>query len=166
MVAYGLLMVFPAVMIMAALSDLFTMTIPNRLSIVLVALFFPLAFLAGLPVEAILMHLAAGLAILVVGFFLFNLGTLGGGDAKLMAAAGLWVGFAALLDFLLYTAVGGGLLAMAILAFRRLPEIYLVGPQWALRLHAKDGGIPYGIAIAAGALISFPATQIYALTAG
>lgn len=166
MIAYGLLMVFPAVMIMAALSDLFTMTIPNRLSIILVALFFPLALLAGLPLETMLMHVGAGLGILAVGFLLFSTGTLGGGDAKLLAAASLWVGVAPLADFFIYVALFGGALALAVLLYRRVPDESLAGPAWALRLHDKGQGIPYGIAIAGAALLTFPTTGLYALISG
>jgi len=153
-------------MILAALSDLFTLTIPNRLSIILIAVFFPLAFLAGLPPETILMHLAAGAGILAVGFILFSTGTLGGGDAKLLAAASLWVGVAPLADFFVYVALIGGALALGILLYRRVPDESLAGPAWAMRLHEKGHGIPYGIAIAGAALITFPATHLYALIAG
>ena len=164
MIAYSLLIIFPAVMIMAALSDLLTMTIPNRLSIILVASFAPLAVVAGLPIESFLMHLAVGAGILVVGFLLFSIGTLGGGDAKLLAAAGLWIGAANLLTFLLYVAVVGGALALCILLYRRLPmAAAAAGPAWAFRLHGKETGIPYGIAIAGAALLTFPQTELYAL---
>lgn len=166
MIAYGLLLVFPAVMILAALSDLFTLTIPNRLSIALVAVFFPLAVISGLPLETLMMHAAAGAAVLVVGFILFTTGRLGGGDAKLLAAASLWVGVAPLLSFFVYVAVIGGVLAAGILLYRRLPEESLNGPAWALRLHDKGHGIPYGVAIAGAALITFPRTELYALIAG
>lgn len=166
MIAYGLLLVFPAVMILAALSDLFTLTIPNRLSIILVAVFFPVAFLAGLPLEQVMMHLAAGAGVLLVGFILFSTGTLGGGDAKLLAAASLWVGYATMSDFLIYVALIGGALALFVLLYRRIPDESLSGPAWALRLHDKGSGIPYGIAISGAALIAFPTTQLYALIAG
>lgn len=166
MIAYGLLLVFPAVMILAALSDLFTLTIPNRLSIILVAVFFPLAFLAGLPLETIMMHVASGAGILVVGFILFSTGTLGGGDAKLLAAASLWVGVAPLAEFFFYVALIGGALAIGILIYRQIPNESVAGPAWALRLHEKGHGIPYGIAIAGAALMTFPVTQLYGLIAG
>ncbi len=167
MIAYSLLMIFPAVMIMAALSDLLTMTIPNRLSIILVVTFAPLAVAAGLPFEAFLMHLAAGVGILVAGFLLFSTGTLGGGDAKLLASAGLWIGITDLSTFLLYVAVIGGGLAFCILLYRRLPIAAVAsGPAWAFRLHGKETGIPYGIAIAGAALLTFPTTELYALISG
>lgn len=164
MIAYCLLLIFPVVMLVAALSDLLTMTIPNRLSIILVLTFGPLAVVAGLPMEAVLTHLAVGVGILVVGFLLFSIGTLGGGDAKLLAAAGLWIGVANLFTFLLYVAVGGGVLALCILLYRRLPMAAAAsGPAWVVRLHGKETGIPYGIAIAGAALLTLPQTELYAL---
>lgn len=166
MLSYGLLLIFPAVMVLAALSDLFTLTIPNRLSIVLIATFFSLAFIAGLPLETIGMHLVAGLGVLVAGFILFSTGTLGGGDAKLLAAASLWVGVAPLMNFFTYVAIIGGALAVAILLYRRLPQEAVMGPPWAHRLHEKQTGIPYGIAIAGASLMTFPHTELYRLISG
>ena len=33
------------------------------------------------------------------------------------------------------------------------------GQAWLVRLHAKDSGIPYGIALAIGALMIYPETE-------
>lgn len=166
-IEYALLFVFPAAMIFAAMSDLTSMQIPNRISIVLAATFLVLALIAGLPMKDFAMHLAAGAVVLAVGIMLFAGGIVGGGDAKLIAAASLWVGFAQLLPFITYVALFGGALALLILAYRRfVPEGALAGPEWALRLKNHGGGIPYGIAISAGALTTFPATQLYRLIAG
>ena len=63
-------------------------------------------------------------------------------------------------------AVLGGALALLILAYRRCPAYAFPLPNWALRLHAKGEGMPYGIAIAAGALAVYPSTQVYAALAG
>lgn len=167
MLAYCLLMIFPIVMISAAFSDLATLTIPNRLSIVLFVSFAPLAVAAGLPFQAVLMHLVAAAAVLLVGFLLFVARTLGGGDAKLMAAASLWIGLDHLPIFFLYLVVIGGALAVAILLYRRLPAAATaMGPAWASRLHDKSTGIPYGIAISGAALLALPQTELYALVAG
>ena len=77
-----LLAVFPVAMIFGAIWDLTTMTIPNRLTIALVAAFVLLAPLAGLSLQQIGMHVAAGAAMLLVGMALFGLGWIGGGDAN------------------------------------------------------------------------------------
>ena len=90
----------------------------------------------------------------------------GGGDAKLLAAAALWLGFDQLVPFLAYVTIFGGALALLLLAYRRCPPARLPLPDWAARLHAKGEGMPYGVAIAAGALSIYPLTSWPALLAG
>lgn len=154
-------------MAFAAASDLLTMTIPNRVSLLLIAGFLALAPFAGLTWSAALAnHLAAGGLVLLAGIGMFAMGWLGGGDAKIIAAAALWLGFDQLLPFLAQTAVFGGLLAVATLAYRRFPAGAMNLPGWALRLHKQGGGIPYGVAIAAAALVVYPATPWFAAFTG
>jgi len=153
------LLLFPALMAFAASSDLFTMTISNKLSLALVAAFFLLVIVTGMGFAAIGMHLAAAVLVLVVAFLLFTQGWIGGGDAKLAAAAALWFGFGYLLDFLVYASLLGGGLTLVLIQFRRLPLPGLLARQhWIMRLHDKAGGVPYGIALAAAALIVYPKT--------
>ena len=154
------LTVFPAVMAFAALSDLFTMTIANRVSLVLVAGFALLAVLGGMSITDVLAHVGAAACVLVVTFGLFACGWIGGGDAKLAAAAALWLGFAHLADYLLYASLLGGALTVLLLQFRALPlPRMLIGREWAERLHRRGGGVPYGIALAAAALLVYPQTE-------
>src|SRR5262249_6072907 len=96
------LLVFPAVMAFAASSDLFTMTISNRISLILIAGFVALAVGTGMPVGEMLNHAGAAGLVLAVTFAFFLCGWVGGGDAKLAAATALWLGWAHLLDYLLY----------------------------------------------------------------
>src|SRR3954452_12428026 len=91
------LLLFPALMAFAASSDLLTMTISNRISLILVGAFFILAVWSGMPLADIGMHALAGVAVLVVTFVFFARGWIGGGDAKLAAATALWLGFDQLL---------------------------------------------------------------------
>jgi prepilin peptidase CpaA len=160
MLEYPLLLVFPVSMVFAAAFDLFTMTIPNRISILLGAGFLLVAPLSGLPVETIGMHVAAGALVLALGFFAFVRGWLGGGDAKLLAAASLWLGFESLDSFAIAVGLLGGLLSCTILAFRvYVPASLFSGPHWLVRLHGKDNGVPYGLAIGAAALWLYPQTR-------
>src|ERR1700733_10313825 len=130
------LLLFPSLMAFAAASDLFTMTIPNRASLELVAGFLVLAILSGMGFYGILAHVGAG------------------------AAAALWFGFGHLLNYLVYASLFGGVLTLLLLQFRQWPLPYsLAGQTWLLRLHAKDSGIPYGIALAIGALLIYPETE-------
>jgi prepilin peptidase CpaA len=154
------LFLFPALMAFAAASDLLTMTIPNRVSLLLIAGFFALAFITGMSWEAIGWHSLAGLSVLVVAFACFAFGWIGGGDAKVAAAAGLWFGFGYLLDYLVFAAIAGGVLTFLILAFRKWPlPPFLMSQDWLTRLHDKNTGIPYGIALAIGALLIYPNTD-------
>lgn len=163
MLEYAVLLVFPAAMAFAGAMDLFTMTIPNRISIVLVAAFFVAAAITGIGWQALASHVGAGVLMLAVGIGMFAMGWLGGGDAKLLAAAALWLGFEHLVAYLLVAGIAGGLLAIVILLYRSiLPPLWLARQGWALRLHGARTGIPYGIALAAAGLQVFPSTFWFA----
>lgn len=154
------LSLFPALMAFAASSDLFTMTISNRVSVLLVAGFVVLAVITGMPTQQIGLHVAAGLIVLAAAFGCFAMGWIGGGDAKVVASVALWFGFTHLLDYLVYASLFGGVLTILLLGFRQLPLPYPLASQpWLLRLHARETGVPYGIALALGALIVYPHTD-------
>ena len=151
---------FPALMAYAAASDLFTMTISNRVSLILVTGFVVLALAGGMPLNVIGAHAGAGALVLVVAFTCFALGAMGGGDAKVAAAVALWFGFDHLLEFLLYASLFGGALTLLLLQARQWPLPYMFYKEgWLLRLHHKETGIPYGIALAFGALMVYPQTD-------
>ncbi len=165
-VAILLSAVFPIVVTVAACYDLLTMQIPNRFPAALALAFLALALLSGLPLQVIGLHLLAGLGVLVGTFALFAFGYLGGGDAKLASAIALWVGIEQALPFLILTALFGGALSLIILSYRSMPlPGFLLGWTAALRLHEKGAGIPYGVAIAAAALMVFPDTPWFAVFA-
>ncbi|HTV38737.1 MAG TPA: prepilin peptidase [Xanthobacteraceae bacterium] len=154
------LTLFPATMAFAASSDLFTMTIANRVSLILVSGFVLLAVMTGMSVNDMAWHFGAGGAVLLVGFTLFACGWIGGGDAKLAASTALWLGFAHLFDYLIYSAILGGALTLALIQFRMLPlPAVLAGREWIERLHRRGGAVPYGIALAAAALLVYPHTE-------
>src|ERR1700680_2979927 len=87
------LLFFPALMVYAAISDLLTLTISNRISIALAVLFIAMAFACGLPAPEILWHLACGAAMLIFAFGLFARGWIGGGGGKIAGATAGWLGF-------------------------------------------------------------------------
>ncbi len=158
----ALLVAFPALMAFAAASDLLTMTIPNRLSLALVAAFGVFVLVVGLSWHDVAMHLAAGTLVLTISFAMFALGWIGGGDAKLAAATALWLGFGSLMDYLLIASVLGGALTLALLFMRKLPlPAFALGWDWVVRLHHPKTGIPYGIALAAAGLIVYPKSSIW-----
>ncbi len=162
MLADATLILFPILMAFAAFSDLFTMTISNRVSIALVVTFFPLAFALGIPLIDIGQHMLCGLAVLVVTFLFFTRGWIGGGDAKLASATALWIGFDHLWDYGIYAALLGGVLTLLILVLRRWPlPPALVTQEWITRLHDHENGVPYGIALAIAGLLLYPETRIW-----
>ncbi|MGB6465369.1 MAG: peptidase, partial [Xanthobacteraceae bacterium] len=71
----------------------------------------------------------------------------------------LWLGFANLFTYLVYASLLGGALTLLIVQFRTLPlPRLLAGREWAERLHSQGAGVPYGVALAAAALLVYPQT--------
>ncbi|MET0274121.1 MAG: prepilin peptidase [Phenylobacterium sp.] len=164
----AVVLIFPALVIVGALRDATSYTIPNWISLGLIAA-FPLAGLAlGLPLGAMAMHAGVGAAALAAGMAMFAMRWIGGGDAKLLAASALWLGWPAALTFLLVTALAGGALTLMLLSLRSaaLRPLALLGPRWFSRLAEPGENVPYGVAIAVGALAAFPASPLMAGIAG
>ncbi len=154
-----ILLVFPAAMIYAAISDLLTMKISNWVSIILVLGFVIMAVWSGMDLETFLRHAAAGLSMLAICFAMFAFGWIGGGDAKFFSATALWFGWSNLFAFALLASVCGGVITMALLFVRwvRLPD-WMHRVSWISRLHRADTGVPYGIALGIAGLILYPYT--------
>ena len=160
------LTLFPAMMAFAASSDLLTMTIANRVSLILIGGFILLAGLGGMSGAELVSHFGAAVAVLAAAFVCFAFGWIGGGDAKLAATSMLWLGFSHLYDYLTFASILGGVLTLLIVQFRTLPlPQFLAGREWVDRLHRADGGVPYGIALAAAALVVYPQTEWMTLQA-
>jgi len=161
------LIVFPLLMIFAAFSDLLTMTIPNRVSLLLVGAYFVLAFYLRVPLETIGWHASAGLAMLVLTFVMYRFSWIGGGDAKLAAATALWLGWRLLAQYGMAASLIGGALTLAILELRRhdLPQ-RLLSVDFVARLADKSGGVPYGVALACAALFVYPQSILWLRLAG
>jgi prepilin peptidase CpaA len=146
------LSIFIGLLLYGAYTDVRSLTIPNWVSIALAAA-FPIAALAGgASVFAIAWHLGFGLCILAIGFFLFQGNIIGGGDAKLLAATAVWTGSMAFLPFIFWTALCGGVLALILIAARQFLPTTNTG--FMAHLLQKQNGIPYGLAIFGGAVIS------------
>ncbi len=153
---------FPLALVWAMVSDTLTLEIPNSISVGLVAVFLALALLAGTDYVTVLMHLGAGLAMLVAGAGLFFARIVGGGDAKLLAAVSVWTGFQLLPIFLFYMAVAGGVLALSLLIYRRLPlPARFAANPWLDRLHNPNEGVPYGVAIGLAGLFVFTNLPVF-----
>jgi prepilin peptidase CpaA len=161
----AVLLVFPALVIVGAVFDLTSYRIPNWVSLALAggfAIAGLLALAAGAPLAALGLDLAVGAGALAAGVAMFALGWIGGGDAKLFAAAALWLGWPALPAYLAATTLAGGGLALLLLALRSAAVRPFVpaGPAWVARLAEPGESVPYGVAIAAGALAAFPLSAL------
>ena len=156
------LLIFPALVIAGAVTDLASFTIPNRLNLALAAAYPLVALAVGRPLPEIGFALAIGFGALVIAVGMFAAGWIGGGDAKLFAAAALWLGWPASVSFVMVTALAGGALALLLLNVRAAwLKPYLAGaPGWLARLTTKDEAVPYGVAIALGALIAYPQSPL------
>jgi len=154
--------VFAALVIVAALKDLSSFTIPNWISIALALAFAPAALAAHVSLENVGISFAVAFCVLLLAVGMFALGWIGGGDAKLMAASALWVGLRGLAPFALYTGLAGGALALILVALRSawLRPLAAAGPAWAKRLATPGEAAPYGVAIAIGALAAFAANPL------
>ena len=140
----AVLILFPALMAYAALSDLFTMTISNLVSIALVAAFLAVAVATGMPLTTVLeMHLATGATVLVLTFLFFARGWIGGGDAKLAAATAVWLGWSNLLDYSVEASLLGAGLTIGILYMRKMTlPIPLMGRAWIARCTRRATACP------------------------
>jgi prepilin peptidase CpaA len=154
----ALLIVFPLLVIVAALTDLTSFTIPNRISALLLLGFLPAALALSRSWGEIGLDAAVFAAALLAGMAMFAAGWIGGGDAKLLAAVSLWLGLGAMPLFLIVTALTGGALAVLLMNARSpWAQPYLGGaPGWLARLATPGADVPYGVAIATGALAAFP----------
>lgn len=161
------IVVLPVILALAAGCDLTSYTIPNLLQLALLITFLIFVLAARMPVAMVGLHLLAGIVGLAAGFALFALGYVGGGDAKLFACVVLWLGLGDLGAYALAASIMGGVLTLVLLALRRLPlPLSLARIGWLARLHDRKSGIPYGVALAAGALLILPQTEIFRLAAG
>jgi prepilin peptidase CpaA len=145
-----------ALFVWAATTDYRSFKIPNRISISLVAL-YPAYLLAGRTMpswEFIGIAVAFALIVFIVGFGMFVMGWMGGGDVKLLSVAALWAGPAVILPFLIVVVAASMVLALVI-AVRTLTEQSVplreavVGLRFAPLMKLT---VPYGAAIAVGGL--------------
>jgi prepilin peptidase CpaA len=152
--------VFAFTMVHAGLTDLTMMKIRNSLVLLFLLAFAVLAPLLGFDIYDIGWSVAVAAGVLLFTFTCFTFGWIGGGDAKLAAVTALWFGVDHTPVYLVYTALLGGVLSLAILQLRAMTlPTFLQDNSWIVRLHSQGSGIPYGVAMASAALVVFPQTR-------
>lgn len=141
----------------AIVSDFTRLRIANWIPATLVALFLVYALLR-LDVAKFQSHLLLAGIVFALGFIMFVLGWIGGGDVKLLTALTLWAGPSYGSDLLVMTTLGGGLMAFALLLLRSSTQarrlMPTAGPFGRIRSFAERGVCPYGLAMGAAALVS------------
>jgi len=158
----ALMLAYVVLVVYGAWSDARALRIPNWVSLALLVAFFPAALVAGLALETVAWHLACGVGVLVVGIVLFAFGLFGGGDAKLLAACALWVGWPQMYWLIAVVILVGGVLSILVILLRKGLGLW---PDWlvaaARGLFEPGKAVPYGIAIATGALIVLPTMDVF-----
>lgn len=146
---------FTILLLAAAAEDVRGRRISNRLVVVIAGA--GLAYLLfRVPVPQALQHWTLGLLVgLACWLPFYALGWLGAGDVKLFAAAGAWLGPMRAAEAAVLAAVAGGVLGMAWIAARRDTRV-TAGTLKSGNDSAPDARhtLPYGIALAAGALVA------------
>jgi prepilin peptidase CpaA len=132
--------------IVAAYSDVKSFRIPNSLVATVALLGVVRLIVTGNPSVA-LYTVGDSFIVLAIAFALFWQGFIGGGDAKLIAAAALLVGYNDLLPFLMFMGICGAVISLAALAIHKYLPLY-VGPRLATLLPKAKLAVPYGVAIA------------------
>jgi prepilin peptidase CpaA len=146
-----LMLCFFALVALAALSDIKSFRIPNRISLALLALYPLHVVFSPLHIDW-LMAVSAGSLVFVAGFTLFLCGMVGGGDVKLLAAVSLWAGWTLVLPLLVIMGLVGGVMAVTALAIQYARRYRASGIAGVIVPDATIAAskLPYGVAIAAG----------------
>jgi prepilin peptidase CpaA len=158
-VSAAVVLVFPVLVVWAAVTDFMTMTIANRVSIGLFLAGLVALALSGVPLAVFGAHFGAAALVFAIGFACFALGWMGGGDVKFAAAVVLWLGWEHLLDYAVTFSVYGGLLTLLALFSNRVLDplpVLKVGFLAGFHEHRR---VPYGVALSAAGLQIFAETS-------
>ena len=159
--AFVVFAVFILGQLAAAYKDALTMTIPNWISVLI---FFSFLVMTPFVWQGWMVfgeHMLVGVSVFLFGFTVFALGWLGGGDAKLMAATAFWGQWSDLIYYVFYTTMAGAVLAIFILAGRKYMPRAVLSADWIYRLVKDQKQMPYGLALAFGAIVTLPQSEIF-----
>jgi prepilin peptidase CpaA len=137
--ANALIAILAAMLIIAALGDLRTRTIPNWLNGVIALGAIPFWFATGLdPWPNMALQVLNAAFVFALFAIVFHFGGMGGGDVKMIGALALWLPLGALVKLLVIMSLAGGALTIAMVIRERVAK------------RGNELEIPYGVAIAFG----------------
>lgn len=143
--------------------DLYTRRVPNRLTLAaaLLGLAVAIAGIGAVTTAAALLGFLVGLMLMLPGHIF---GGTGGGDVKLMAALGMWLGPTLVVKAFLYSAIAGGVIALIVAVRRRRVGATLAGAarlvstpaaaRHEMKADDRNNRFPYAPAIAAGSALA------------
>ncbi len=156
--------IFAIPQVLAALSDANSMKIPNRIPLIVLAGFLVMVPFTWTGLPDLMEHLMVGLTMFAVGFAMFAFGWMGGGDSKLLAATAFWFTWSDVYVYIAYTGIFGGLLTVFLLLGRKYVPVRILTTHWAMTMFGDEKKIPYGLALAAGAIVTFPVSDMFRAT--
>lgn len=152
---------FPAIVTYVMVGELLSARVPDDLAPLLAAGFFALAAVTSLPLSLWIFHAVTGIAVLALGYVLFDRGLIAASDVRLAAAIALWFGPSLALTFVVLAALAGGMIAYVVAVLRIAAPQHAGGPSWA-RWLTPGSRVPYGVALGFTALCVYPHTAIIA----
>lgn len=164
--AFLVVIIFASTMLVASYKDATTMTIPNWVSLALIAGFVVITPFLWQGLSVFGTHILVGLTFFAVGFAMFAFGWLGGGDAKLMAATAFWWQWPDAILYVFYTTLAGGVLAAILMLGRRFIPARVLTSSWTYQMFKDQKKMPYGLALSFGALATLPQSHIFMAALG
>jgi prepilin peptidase CpaA len=112
--------ILAVMLVIAATGDIRTRRIPNKLNLAIALLAVPFWVLSGYAIwPDMAMQLALAVGAYLLFALLFQIGAMGGGDVKLLAALALWLPLASLVKLVVIMSLAGGVLTLVLLVRHR-----------------------------------------------
>ena len=151
------LVTFPVLAAYSVSTELLTPRGAGRAAMFVVCAFVFVALATGASWEHVAANVSCGLVVLMITFMVFCVGWMTSGDAKLVSATVVWLGWDHLAVFALAALVLALVISFALERWRASPlSPALASRDWVARLHAPGGQIPYGVAAAVAGVLLYP----------
>ncbi|MDE1153526.1 MAG: prepilin peptidase [Micavibrio sp.] len=156
-----LLVIVLVTTVLACVSDVMSLRIPNLYSLIVIAA-FGLAFVAAPDAFDVWWEYVGAFGLMfAITYIMFLFGAMGGGDSKFGTALALWVGLHGLLAYVFWMAVVGGIVGGLSLYFKKKKPFAAPRPgSWVAQVQEGRNAVPYGIAIGVGGWLALLQTGL------